>query len=117
MTKIWREIADPAKHRDYMSTYVEGGIPVEPRADNLVKKWVYFTSVDGFVFQFASLEQVRECRDYFSQKHHPSGRNPNQNPHEHYWHPWFERLPKGMMKEKNRLLVIKAMDAIQEKWG
>lgn len=117
MSKFWRETADPAKHRDYMSTYVEGGIPVEPSRDNLLEKWIYFTRVDGFDLQFASLDQVRECREYFSQKLHPSGRNREQNPHEHFWHPWFARLPKGMMKTKNRDLVIKAMDAILAKWG
>lgn len=28
MSKVWREIADPAKHRDFMSNVIEGGVPV-----------------------------------------------------------------------------------------
>lgn len=117
MSKVWREKADPAKHRDFMSNQVEGGMPIEASRDNLIEKWVYFAEVKDFVFQLASLQQVRECKAYFVQKIHPSTMNANHNPHEHYWHPWYAKLPKGMVGEKQRHKVVKAMDAILAKWG
>jgi len=91
-----------------MSTCIEGGVPIE--------KWVYLAEIDGFVFQFANLDQVRECRAFFAQKIHPSTMEKDHNPHEHFWHPWLARLPKGMTKEKNRVKVLKAMDEILAKW-
>lgn len=117
MSKIWREIADPEKHRDFMSTTVEGGIPIKKSRDNLIEKWVYFAKVNDFVFQFADLDQVREARAYFSRKIHPSTMNKNYIPHEHYWHPWYAKLPKGLTKEKNRIKVLKSLDEILSKWG
>lgn len=117
MSKIWREIADPTRHRDFMSSRVEGGLPVEASRDNLIEKWVYLAEVDGFVFQFSSLAQVHECRNYFAQKIRPSRRDPDHNPHEHYWQPWHGRLPKGMLSEKARTQVLQALDAILQRWG
>ncbi|MEZ5986131.1 MAG: hypothetical protein R3B94_09285 [Hyphomonas sp.] len=116
MSKIWREIADPARHRDFMSSRVEGGLPIEASRDNLIEKWVYLAEVDGFVFQLSSLVQVRECRDYFTLKIRPSGRDPDHNRNEHYWQPWHARLPKGMLSEKARAKVLQAMDAILQRW-
>jgi hypothetical protein len=117
VSKTWREIADPEKHRDFMSTRVEGGIPIAKSRDNLIEKWVYFAEVKGFVFQFSGLEQVRECKVYFEQKLHPSTKNMDHPPHEHYWQPWYAKLPKGMTKDKTRKKVIKAMDKILKQWG
>ena len=72
MSKVWREIADPKKHIDFMSSRNEGGIPIEASRDNLIEKWVYLSDVCDFTFQFASIEQVIECREYFSKSVHPS---------------------------------------------
>lgn len=116
MTKIWREIADPTKHRDFMNNQVEGGIPIEKSRDNLIKKWVYFANFDGFIFQFNGLDQVRQCKAYFEQKTHPSTLKTNHNPHEHYWHKWYSKLPKGMTKNKNRVEVIKLLEKVLMKW-
>jgi hypothetical protein len=116
MSKVWREKADPDIHSDFMSTYNEGGIPIEKSRDNLVEKWVYFAEVSNFVFQFKDLDQVRECKAYFEQKVHPStaGDHP---PFEHYWHPWYCRLPKGITKENKRVKVLKALNSLLDKWG
>ncbi len=117
MSKVWREIVDPAKHRDFMSNTVEGGRSVAKSRDNLIEKWVYFAEVNGFVFQFAGIDQALECKKYFEQKVHPSTVEKDHNTHEHYWHPWYSKLPKGMTKNKNRLKVIKAIDKILGQWG
>ncbi|RFA26259.1 hypothetical protein CAI21_17420 [Alkalilimnicola ehrlichii] len=116
MSRVWREIADPKKHRDFMSSFTEGGIPVEKSRDNLVSKWVYLAHVCNFTFQFVSLDQVRECKAYFEQKTHPSTRGPHP-PWEHYWHPWYCKLPKGINKGVKRQKVVKVLNEILAKWG
>ncbi len=105
------------QHSDFMSTHNEGGVTIPPTRDNLIEKWVYFAAVRGFVFEFASIEQVQQCRAYFSQTLHPSTRALGHPPHEHYWHPWYCKLPKRMMRMKNRALVIKTLDTLLDKWG
>jgi len=116
MNKVRREIADPKKHSDFMSSYNEGGIPIEKRKDNLINKWVYIAEVCNFAFQFQSIEQVKECKAFFEQKTHPSTRDIHP-PHEHYWHPWYCKLPKGIIKEVNRQKVLKALNSILDKWA
>ncbi len=115
MTNFWREEADPEKHRDYMATYDYEGVPIEKSKDNLIKKWVYFAEVEGFVFQFASLEQVKECKAYFEQKTHHSTMG-YHTPYEHYWQAWYCRLPKGITKNNKRKKVLKVLDEILQKW-
>jgi len=100
MSKFWREEADPKKHLDFISTHNQCGIPIEASKDNLIKKWVYFAEVNNFVFQFANLAQIKECIAYFSKKTHPSTRTENITL-EHYWHPWYSKLPKSLNNAKN----------------
>ena len=111
MSRVWKEVADPKKHYDFMSTYNEGGIPIEKSNDNLVPKWVYHAEVCGFTFQFASLEQVIECKEYFEKNVHPTTRDQHP-PYEHYWHPWYCKLPKGINKGAKRQKVIKALNKL-----
>ena len=99
-----------------MSTHTEGGIPVEKSKNNLAVKWVYMAEVYGFTFQFADLEQVRICKKYFEANIHPSTRD-RHPPHEHYWHPWYGKLPKGLNKKERSQKVIKALDLISSKWS
>ena len=116
MGKVWREIANPEKHRDFMSNHNEGGIEVKKSRDNLIKKWVYFADVCNFTFQFASISQVQECKSYFEKKTHASTIDYHP-PWEHYWHPWYCKLPKGINKGVKRQKVIKALNQILKQWG
>ena len=116
MSNVWREQADPKKHIDFMGNQHVGGLPIEPARDNLLKKWVYFARVKGFTFQFIGLDQVKECRDYFEKKIHPSTIDYHP-PYEHYWQQWYTRLPKGIRSEKNRVNIVKALNKIIEQWG
>ena len=109
MVKIWRELADPNKHVDFMSTSNVGGVPVEASANNLIPKWIYFVQVCSFRFQFSSLEQIKECQQYFLKKIHPSTRKAGTEL-EHYWQPWYCKLPKGITKESKRQRVLKALE-------
>jgi hypothetical protein len=99
-----------------MSTRNEGGIPVEASRDNLIEKWVYFADVCNITFQFASIEQVQECKSYFST---PVQASTKETGHEleHYWHPWYSKLPKGINKRSKREKVLKALDKILNNWG
>ncbi len=114
MSKVWRERKNATKHKDFMNSYVLGGIPVEKR-DNLIIDWVYFAEVEGFIFQFISLEQVKECKTYFEQKTHSSTKAFHP-PYEHYWQPWYCRLPKGITKKNKKRKVLKALNEILLNW-
>jgi hypothetical protein len=116
MSKVWREIADPNIHSDFMSTFNEGGVPIEKSRDNLIQKWIYLANVCNFTFQFSSIQQVKECVVYFEKKTHPRtiGDHP---PYEHYWQPWYCKLPKGITKGAKREKVLKALNQILEQWG
>lgn len=98
-----------------MSSWNEGGVPIEKSRNNLIKKWVYIAEVSNFTFQFANIGQVQECLDYFEKNVHPStiGSHP---PYEHYWQPWCCKLPKGLKNRANRQKVIKALNQIMAKW-
>lgn len=109
MSRHWREPLDPDRHTDWMSTNEVGGRPAEAPRDPLIEAWVYVVEVDGFRFEFVSLEQARECRDYFDAAPGPT-RSPDANPHEHYWQRWFERLPAGITAAPERARVRTALD-------
>ena len=117
MIKIWRETADPNKHSDFMSTSNEGGIPIKKSRDNLIPKWVYLATVDNFTFQFANLDQIKAAKVYFEKKVHPSTRNKRHPPYEHYWHPWYCKLPKGITKKSKRQKVLKALERMLAQWA
>ncbi|WP_444942480.1 hypothetical protein ACJJI3_11135 [Microbulbifer sp. ZKSA004] len=116
MSKVWRETADPQKHIDYISTRNEGGVTVKASRDNLIDNWVYFATACNFTFQFSSIDQVQECKDYFLKSIHPSTQEAGHDL-EHYWHPWYSKLPKGINKGVKRQKVIKVLDSILDKWS
>ena len=99
-----------------MSSNQEGSIPIPKSRSNLIEKWVYLANVCDFTFQFADLEQVRECKAYFEQNTHPStiGSHP---PYEHYWQPWYCKLPKGINKGAKKQKVLKVLNQILDKWA
>jgi hypothetical protein len=104
---MWREQLDPTRHRDFMVGHQDaGGVPIEPRASD---GWVYFVRECSFTFSFMSIAQLRECREYFSARLHPSHRVPGVYL-EHYWQRWFERLPAGLIADPKRSRILKALD-------
>lgn len=90
-------------HMDYMSTNCEGGFPLKHPPSH-----VYELRVAGTTLVFVDEQQVREAEAYFSKKLRPSTRGPNP-PYEHYWHVWYGRLPKGVLKRTNREKILKAL--------
>jgi hypothetical protein len=111
MAKHWKEKLDPSKHRDFMRGYQDaGGLPLDAPRDNLLESWAYFVEVAGFTFQFVSVDQIFEALCYFEKKIRPSTKEFN-NGLEHYWQPWYSRLPPGIKSEANRTKVVKALNA------
>jgi hypothetical protein len=108
MSRHWREQFDPARHADHRTRQI-GGASIEPPADRLVERWVYFVEVASFTFQFESLRHLRHCLEFFRQKLHPSSRLPDVSL-EHYWQRWYERLPQWLFEEPKRLKVIAALE-------
>ncbi|MEL6443607.1 MAG: hypothetical protein AAF089_14335 [Bacteroidota bacterium] len=90
-------------HMDYMSTYNEGGVPPKSPPSH-----VYELRVAGTTLVFINEQQVREAEAYFSKKLRPLTGGPNP-PYEHYWHVWYGRLPKGVLKRTNREKIQKAL--------
>jgi len=109
MARHWKEKLDPSKHRDFMRGYQDaGGLPAEFPHDNLIHAWAYFVEVAGFTFQFVSPVQIREALEHFERKIHPSTREQN-NGSEHYWQPWYSRLPPGLNASSKRTKVVRAL--------
>lgn len=117
MSRIWKEPLDPARHRDFMRGHQDaGGITVKPPLDNLLEKWVYFVSAASFTFQFHSLREIEEARDYFRLNVHPANRLAGISL-EHYWQRWFERLPPGLNGGTKRQTVLKALERALREFG
>lgn len=107
MAKIWKEPLDVERHRDFISGAQDaGGVPINKKSSD---GWVYFVRECGFIFQFASLEQLRQALDYFSTTVHPPNRVPGISL-EHYWQRWFERLPPGLTGGQKRVRISKALE-------
>lgn len=108
MARIWMERADPTRHADFMSTHSIGGVPIHTPRDPLLRPYVLLVTVCGFTFQFHSQAQVNDAIAFFARAIHPSSRQPNVVL-EHYWHPWSQRLPKGLTAHSKRVRILSAL--------
>jgi hypothetical protein len=72
--------------------------------------------VASFTFQFQSIDQLRQCPEFFTQKLHPSSRQPDVWL-EHYWHRWFEKLPQWLFEESKGAKVITALERAAKDFG
>jgi hypothetical protein len=74
----------------------------------------YYVEVDGFVFEFASLNELDVCIATFSQKALPStdretaARGTGPSPH------WLNRLPPGTHRWRYRFKAVKAFQQARE---
>jgi hypothetical protein len=112
MAKIWKEKYDWSKHQNKM--YFEGDDNNYP-SNNIEVKWIYFVKECSFVFEFHSIGQLKECQKYYSKKVRPSSIIPEKDLHlyggdQSETQRWFERLPMKLLKEKNRIRVLKALN-------
>lgn len=113
MAKHWSEPLDPQRHRDF-SSWTVGGSDVQTDSHSRLRgERAYFVRAEGFTFQFVSLDQVRECLAWFREPIHPSSAR-SIEAGEHYWMPWYERLPKGLTRNPTREKIVSALEAALE---
>ncbi len=114
MARFWKERYDSREHENMMWGRIDG--VWEPQSqdltskDNLLVRWVYFVNVCQLDFQFMSLRQLEVCLDYFRQKNRGSSRIKLGSADHWEVQRWFERLPKGVRREPNRLKIVKALE-------
>ena len=80
------------------------------RAPSLIPKDVLLVSVASFTFQFFTVQQLRECLEYFSRKTHPKQSSFPSGPRiTGKLNVWFERLPMYLLEAPKRRKVISAL--------
>ncbi|XPV69872.1 MAG: hypothetical protein ACNI25_04685 [Halarcobacter sp.] len=113
MSKHWIEKYDEIKHKNKM--WGEGINPPEGR-DKIIDPYdVYFVKECGFTFEFHCVEQLLACKEHFDRKIQPSTKIPESE----LWkyggdhgemQRWFEKLPKGLVSNKQRPKILKAFE-------
>ena len=88
-------------------------------ARDIVRPIVFFVDVAGFTFEFLTLAQIETALAFFSQKVRPTSRWPYPVAGISHWEAqrWFERLPKGLLKESRRPKVVAALQATLAEFG
>jgi hypothetical protein len=87
---------------------------------SLVPQHVIVVRVASFAFRFATVEQLRECIEYYEKRTHSSSRIPAKTLAADLgedWRElrgwdverWFERLPMYLLEEPKRQKVLKAL--------
>ena len=87
---------------------------------SLLPRHVIVVRVASFTFRFGSIQQLRECLQYYEKKIHPSGRVAAKKiaadigedwRTQRGWEVerWFERLPMYLLEEPKRQKVLKAL--------
>jgi len=115
VARFWRERYIAGRHSNKMKGEIDGvyqfDVDITPR-DNLLVRWVYFVNVCQFEFQFLSLRQIEVCLEYFRKKIPGSRRIYFGWLQGGRWEflRWYERLPKGLRREPNRLKIVKALE-------
>jgi len=89
-------------------------------AGNLIRRNAIVVRVASFAFRFETVEQLRECIQYYEKKTHPSSRISARTLARELgkdWRNlrgwdverWFERLPMYLREEPKRQKVLKAL--------
>jgi hypothetical protein len=113
VARYWKEPLDPARHADHFNPG-----SARPRSgDRRGACFSYFVQVAGFTFEFASVDQLRECLTFFEQRIHPSSRKPVFAPEKGHWQAWHERLPARVLKSSRRERVLLALRAALVSFG
>jgi hypothetical protein len=111
MAKVWKEQLDRSRHSNKMDALVM----YPPKVGGL-DRWVYFVRVCSFTFEFHSVDQIRACLDYYSQKIHPSSRLDVGSADSSEMQRWYERLPMHLLEEPKRQKVVKALSLALEEF-
>ena len=95
-------------------------VPTFARSKSLVPREIIFVKAASFTFKFDSIQQLRECLQYYERKIHPSSRISakvfaaregvdRKAVLRWEFERWFERLPMYLLEEPKRQKVIKAL--------
>lgn len=104
MAKHWREALDVRRHVDH---FHEGG--ARPRRVTGGVESAYFVEVVGFTFEFANVDQIRECLAFFEGRVARSPRRAVIESEKGWWHPWHERLPARVLHRSKRDRILEAL--------
>lgn len=88
--------------------------------ENIAPRYVIVVRVVSFAFRFESVEQLRECINYYEKKTRPSSQIASERLAASlgddwrqlrgwYVERWFERLPMYLLEEPKRQKVLKAL--------
>jgi hypothetical protein len=66
-------------------------------------------SVASFTFHFFSVQQIRDCLAYYTEKNHPSSRLSIGAADHWEVQRWFECLPMYLLEDSKRAKVVKAL--------
>ena len=81
--------------------------------NELTPSYHYYVEVCQFTFNFQTIEQIKETRDWFSQKIHKSTRLPDTlwlRAEHDVAQRWYERLPARIKKASKRARVVAALE-------
>ena len=103
MAKIWWEPHHGERYR---------------RAPTLEAQKTLCVRVASFTFRFETREQLRECLEFYRQKHHSSSQSSERAAAvrngevawRHEVQRWYERLPLYLREEPKRLKVVAALE-------
>jgi hypothetical protein len=87
---------------------------------SLIQRHTIVVRVASFAFRFGSIQQLRDCIEYYEKKTHPSSRIAAKTiaadlgedwRTQRGWEVerWFERLPMYLLEEPKRQKVLKAL--------
>ena len=89
------------------------GIARQQKHGALEPHLVYFVQVEGFTFEFHSIDQAQACLDFYRRKIPPSSRVSTADiGSADHWEVqrWFERLPGELRRESKRTHVVAALE-------
>jgi hypothetical protein len=119
MARIWSEPYEPSKHRNPMGSEAGSppGIARQQKHGALDPHCVYFVQVEGFTFEFHSVDQARACLDFYRRKIPPTSRvSSSEIGSADHWEMqrWFERLPGELRRDSKRTRVVAALEQAVE---
>lgn len=128
--KVWREPARRPHFIDYMMTSL-GGYQRDTPPDNLKCHWIYYirapVSGEGHrgggngrarnqkVLVFTSLDQVHEFKAYLSTQS-TFGSTATLTLRTGCYNSWYEKLPKGLVRSKNRRATVRLLQQVLDNW-
>ena len=122
MANIWSETS---KHARSMPLGWSGVRNPERSRHDFRPHVTWYVRVCSFTFRFTSIQQLKVCLEFFSQKTRPSSRIPFRDLKPYLdaalrgceVQRWFDRLPMYLIEESKRQRVVKALTLAHKRWS